>query len=92
MLCSQASTLIHTTHITLTLRKPLSLGLLLSNVTLDYLTWSTCIANIKKKFRAAKRLLFPLITQNSILSTDNKLLIYKAYLRPQLSYVGVACS
>ncbi|KFM66338.1 RNA-directed DNA polymerase from mobile element jockey, partial [Stegodyphus mimosarum] len=50
------------------------------------LTWNPHITNIIRKFRASKASLFPLIARNSVLSIDNKFLIYKSMLRLILSY------
>jgi hypothetical protein len=62
-------------------------------VTLDKnLTWNTHITQIRDKFRGAKRALYPLIARNSKLSFSNKLLIYKSFLRPVLTYGSVAWS
>lgn len=38
------------------------------------------------KFRAARKILYPLIARNSTLSLENKLLIYTSLLRPILTY------
>ncbi|GBO39452.1 RNA-directed DNA polymerase from mobile element jockey [Araneus ventricosus] len=50
------------------------------------LTWKSHFLHIKKKFRAAARKFYPLISRNSKLNRNNKLLIYTAYLRPVLTY------
>lgn len=58
-------------------------------VTLDKnLCWKKHIENTRNKFRIARRALYPLIARNSKLSIDNKLLLYKSYLRPILTYAA----
>lgn len=50
------------------------------------LTFKKHTLNTRNKFRAARALLYPLISRRSELSPNNKLLIYKSYLRPLLTY------
>ncbi|GBO15747.1 RNA-directed DNA polymerase from mobile element jockey [Araneus ventricosus] len=50
------------------------------------LTWKPHFLYTKKKFRNAARKFYPLISRNSKLHRDNKMLIYTAYLRPILTY------
>ncbi|KFM59099.1 RNA-directed DNA polymerase from mobile element jockey, partial [Stegodyphus mimosarum] len=63
-------------------KQVLYLGVILCNT----LTWTPHITSIIQKFRVAKITLHPLIARNSVLSIDNKLLIYKTVLRPILCY------
>lgn len=56
-------------------------------VTLDRkLTFTKHITNLSHKGNAALVSLYPLINRNSCLSTSNKLLIYKAIVRPAITY------
>lgn len=50
------------------------------------LTYRHHIQKTRDNFRPAKNKLYPLIARNSKLSVDSKLLIYRAYLRPLLTY------
>ncbi|GBN53794.1 RNA-directed DNA polymerase from mobile element jockey [Araneus ventricosus] len=52
------------------------------------LTWKPHFLYTKKKFRNAARKFYPLISRNSKMHRDNKMLIYTAYLRPILTYAA----
>ncbi|GBO32311.1 putative RNA-directed DNA polymerase from transposon X-element [Araneus ventricosus] len=52
------------------------------------LTYKHHFDSIIKKFKAAKAQLYPLLGRNSKLSMDNKLLIYKSFLRPVITYAA----
>ncbi|KFM83187.1 putative RNA-directed DNA polymerase from transposon BS, partial [Stegodyphus mimosarum] len=52
------------------------------------LTWTPHITQLITKFRVRKRTLSPLIARNSVLSVDNKLVIYKTMLRSIITYAG----
>ncbi|GBM84600.1 putative RNA-directed DNA polymerase from transposon BS [Araneus ventricosus] len=52
------------------------------------LTWKPHFLYTKKKFRNAARKFYPLISRNSKIHRDNKMLIYTAYLRPILTYAA----
>lgn len=57
------------------------------------LTWKSHITNIKNKFTASKNIVLPLICRRSPLDLRNKLLIYKQFLRPTLTYAALTwCS
>ncbi|KFM71667.1 RNA-directed DNA polymerase from mobile element jockey, partial [Stegodyphus mimosarum] len=63
-------------------KQVLYLGVILSK----RFSWNPHITCCLKKFRARKASLNPLIARNSVLSIDNKLLIYKTMLRSILCY------
>lgn len=50
------------------------------------LTFKKHVKYIQNRFRKIKYKLYPLIKRGSPLSTQNKLIIYKAYLRPIITY------
>ncbi|GBM84859.1 RNA-directed DNA polymerase from mobile element jockey [Araneus ventricosus] len=50
------------------------------------LSWKPHFIYIKNKFRELTRKFFPLISRNSKMSRENKILIYASYLRPVLTY------
>ncbi|GBN54258.1 RNA-directed DNA polymerase from mobile element jockey, partial [Araneus ventricosus] len=52
------------------------------------LTWKPHFLYTKKKFRNTARKFYPLISLNSKMHRDNKMLIYTAYLRPILTYAA----
>ncbi|GBN98671.1 putative RNA-directed DNA polymerase from transposon X-element [Araneus ventricosus] len=52
------------------------------------LNWKAHINYIRQKFRDNCRKLFPLITRNSEMNLENKVLIYTAILRPVLTYAS----
>lgn len=52
------------------------------------LTWKKHIDFTVIKFRNAKRLIYPLISEKSHLNLNNKLLIYKSILRPIIAYAS----
>ena len=60
-------------------------------ITLDKrLTYQKHISNVSKKFINCKRALYTLLGKHSKLTIKNKLLIYKLYLRPIISYAAPA--
>lgn len=52
------------------------------------LTWKAHISYISNKFKEVRRKLYLLISYNSKLSRKNKILVYKYYLRPIISYAA----
>ncbi|KFM60065.1 putative RNA-directed DNA polymerase from transposon X-element, partial [Stegodyphus mimosarum] len=54
----------------------------------SHLTWKPHIKHVLTKFRARKLTLAPLIARDSALSLDNKILLYKAMLRPIMTYAS----
>ncbi|GFS67365.1 RNA-directed DNA polymerase from mobile element jockey [Trichonephila clavipes] len=50
------------------------------------LTWKQHILHARNKFRNALRLIYPLISRDSTMTRENKVLLYTAVLRPILSY------
>lgn len=54
------------------------------------MTFKTHIQTVKQKFFAARNTLLPLINRNSTMDLANKLLVFKLYLRPILTYAALS--
>ena len=56
-------------------------------LTLDRrLTWKSHFVKLKQKFRNLARMFYPILSRHSKMPRENKLLIYKSYLLPVLTY------